>query len=120
MRLFGSPEFKVGFLVIAVSGLIAGMALKVANGPGMLSGKKDYYFRADSAGGLVPNSAVKMAGIKVGVIEDIILENGRAKIVVALQRNVKVTGSSRVVLKSDGILGDKHVELLPGKDDDED
>ena len=69
MTWLGSPEFKVGFLVIAVSGLIAGMALKVANGPGLFAGSKDYYFKADSAGGLVQNSAVKMAGIKIGVIE---------------------------------------------------
>jgi len=47
----GSPEFKVGFLVIAVSGLIAAMALKVANGPGMFSGSRNFYFKADNAGG---------------------------------------------------------------------
>src|SRR5580698_9433011 len=101
MRLFGSPEFKVGFLVIAVSGLIAGMALKVANGPGMFAGTKTYYFKADNAGGLVPNSSVKMAGIKIGTIDDIQLEDGRAKIVLALERKVKVTGSSRVEMKAD-------------------
>lgn len=118
MFLLGSPEFKVGFLVVAVSTLIAGMALKVANGPGIFTGKKNYYFKVDSAGGLVQNSAVKMAGIKVGVIEDIILENGRAKIVVALERRAKVTTSAHVELKGDGILGDKHIELIPGKDED--
>jgi phospholipid/cholesterol/gamma-HCH transport system substrate-binding protein len=118
MSWLGSPEFKVGFLVITVSGMIAGMAMKVANGPGMLSGKKDYFFHADSAGGLVPNSAVKMAGIKVGVIEDIVLENGHAKIVVALEKSAKLTSSAHVEVKTDGILGDKHVELIPGKDED--
>src|SRR6185503_6121865 len=102
MRIFGSPEFKVGFLVIAVSGLIAGMALKVANGPGLFGGSKDYYFKVDSAGGLVQNSAVKMAGIKVGVIDKIELEQGRAKIWIALERRIKVTQSARVELKADG------------------
>lgn len=114
----GSPEFKVGVLVVVVGTLIGGMALKVAEGPGVLGGKKEYYFRADSAGGLVQNSAVKMAGIKVGVIDDIILEDGRAKIVVALDDDTRLTESSRVELKSDGILGDKHVELIPGKPED--
>ena len=118
MSWLGTPEFKVGFLVIAISGLIAGMALKVANGPGMFTGKKEYFFKADSAGGLVQNSAVKMAGIKIGVIDYIELESGRAKIWMALQKNAKVTSSARVELKSDGILGDKHIELIPGKDQD--
>jgi phospholipid/cholesterol/gamma-HCH transport system substrate-binding protein len=114
----GSPEFKVGALVLAVSVLIGGMAMKVAEGPGMLSGQKEYYFKVDSAGGLVRNSAVKMAGIKVGIIDDIILEDGRAKVVIALERDTRLTQSSTVELKSDGILGDKHVELIPGKPED--
>ncbi len=110
----GTPEFKVGALVMAVSVLIGGMAMKVAEGPGMLAGEKEYYFIIDSAGGLVRNSAVKMAGIKVGIIDDIILEKGRAKIVVALDNDSRLTKSTTVELKSDGILGDKHVELIPG------
>lgn len=113
-----SPEFKVGFLVIAVSGLIAAMALKLATGPGIFSGKRTYYFKVDSAGGLILNSAVKMAGIKVGVIEGIDLSDGRAQVTIAVERRVKVTNSARVALKSDGILGDKHVELIPGQPDD--
>ncbi len=120
MSWLASPEFKVGFLVVAVSVLIAGMAMKVAEGPGLFSGKRNYYFRADSAGGLVPNSAVKMAGIKVGVIDKIELENGRARILLAIEKDPKVTNSARVELRGDGILGDKHVELVPGKDEDPD
>src|SRR6185312_8580574 len=115
MSWLASPEFKVGFMVVAVSGLIAAMAMKVAEGPGLFGGKKTYFFRADSAGGLVPNSAVKMAGIKIGIIDEIILEKGRAHIVLGLEKDARVTNSAHVELKSDGILGDKHVELVPGK-----
>lgn len=110
----GSPELKVGILVVAVSALVGTMALKVAEGPGVLGGSKKYSFKADSAGGLVPNSAVKMAGIKVGVIKDIVLEDGRARIIIALEPKAQLTEGARVELKADGILGDKHVELIPG------
>lgn len=118
MVWLGSPEFKVGFLVIAISALIAGMALKVANGPGMFSGTRAYYFKSDSAGGLVQNSAVKMAGIKVGVIDKIELDHGKAKIWIALEGKAHITTSAHVEFKTDGILGDKHIELIPGKDED--
>lgn len=120
MAWLWSPEFKVGFLVISVSTLIATMALKVAEGPGLLSGQRSYFFRAESAGGLVPNSAVKMAGIKVGIIDEIVLEDGRARIVLSVNREARLTSSSYVELKADGILGDKHVELMPGKPEDAD
>lgn len=110
----GSPELKVGILVVAVSALIGTMALKVAEGPGVLAGSRHYFFRAKSAGGLVPNSAVKMAGIKVGVIHKIYLEDNQARVVVALEGDARLTESARVELKADGILGDKHVEIIPG------
>lgn len=117
MATWVSPEVKVGFLVIVVSVLVGGMAMKVAEGPGMFGGR-EYYFRADSANGLVLNSAVRMAGIKVGVIKAIELEEGRAKIVILLDRKANITTSSGVELKADGILGDKHIELIPGKPGD--
>ncbi len=116
--MFGSPEFKVGFLVVVVSALVAVMALKVAEGPGLLRGQKEFYFRADSAGGLVENSAVRMAGIKVGVIKDIVLEDGRAKVVVSIDRDARITQSSNVEMKAQGILGDKVIEVLPGRSDE--
>ncbi|MGE0525762.1 MAG: MlaD family protein [Bdellovibrionales bacterium] len=110
----GTPEFKVGLLVVGVSALIGGMAMRVAEGPGVLRGQKRYEFLADSAGGLIENSAVKMAGIKVGVIDEIRLEDGRARVRIALQGDTQLTEGAQVMLKADGILGDKHVELVPG------
>lgn len=112
---FKTPEVKVGLLVVLTSGLVGGMAMKVAEGPSFMGGANRYYFKADSAGGLIKNSAVKMAGIKVGTIDEIILEDGKAKIVVALDRDTALTESARVMLKADGILGDKHIEVIPGQ-----
>lgn len=119
MSLWSAPEFKVGVLVVGITSLIGLMSLKVSEGPGFLSMGKTYSFVVDNAGGLVPKSAVKMAGIKVGTIEDIELaEGGRARVKIALNRGVPFTASSRVELRSDGILGDKHVELIPGNPGD--
>lgn len=114
MTLFSTPEFKVGVLVVTVSTLIGVMSMKVAEGPGMFLGKKKFDVIVDDAGGLVKNSAVKMAGIKVGLIDDIVLEDGRARLKLVLEKDAPITVSSRALLKADGILGDRHVELVPG------
>ena len=116
----GSPELKVGALVVAVSALIGVMATKVAEGPGVFAGQRAYSFHADSAGGLVQNSAVKMAGIKIGLIKEIQLEGGRARILISVNNEAKIGKSSRIFTKADGILGDKHVELTPGHPDEPD
>ena len=113
--MFTTPEFKVGVLVVVVSALIGGMSLKVAEGPGVLAGNKKFWFEVEDAGGLVKNSAVKMAGIKVGIIDDIKLADGKARVHIVIEDEVPMTTSTKAQLRADGILGDRHVELVPGK-----
>lgn len=114
MSLLNTPEFKVGILVVVVSGLIGVMSLKVAEGPGIMSGTRSHSFTIPDASGLVKNGAVKMAGIKVGVIDDIVLEGGQATVKVSITDDARITKSTIARLKSDGILGDRYVELTPG------
>ncbi len=116
--MLNTPEFKVGALVVIVSGLIGVMSLKVAQGPSLFGGAKKYDFELEDAGGLVKNSSVKMAGIKVGVIDDIELKDGKAKVHLLINDDVPMTTSAKAIIKSDGILGDKHVELFSGSTTD--
>ena len=118
MSWLGSPEFKVGALVVIVSSLIGVMCLQVAEGPGVFGRSHKTFFVIDNAGGLVKKGAEKMAGIKVGVIDDIELVDGRAKVSLQLEPDTVLHTSSKVEIRSDGILGDKHVEILPGNPND--
>jgi phospholipid/cholesterol/gamma-HCH transport system substrate-binding protein len=112
--MFSTPEFKVGALVVIVSGLIGVMSLKVNEGPGLFSRSKRYWFELQDAGGLVENSAVKAAGIKVGVIEKIKLVDDKARVFIVITGDLKMRSSGYIELRSDGILGDRHVEVVPG------
>lgn len=112
--MFNTPEFKVGALVVTVSALIGVMSLKVNEGPGLFSRAQRYWFDVQDANGLVQNSAVKAAGIKVGVIEDIKLVGNKARIKLLIDGDLVMRTSGFVELRSDGILGDRHVELIPG------
>lgn len=112
--MFSTPEFKVGALLIVVSSMIGIMSMKVSEGPGFFSGARDYWFEVEDAGGLVKGSAVKSAGIKIGVIDDIKLVDGKARVFITLDGDVDVRESSKVELRSDGILGDRHVEVVAG------
>jgi len=112
--MFSTPEFKVGALVVIVSGLIGIMSLKVNEGPGFFGKSRKYFFDVPDAGGLVPNSAVKAAGIKVGVIDDIKYIDGQARVFVVIDGDLVMRSSGIAELKSAGILGDRHVSLTPG------
>lgn len=114
MSLFSAPEFKVGLMVLVVSGLIAGMSIKVSNDPSGIGSSKSAYFYLDDASGIVKNSNVRMAGIPVGVIKDIKLDNGTARVEVVLKGDTPMTKSARVEIRPNGILGDKFVEIIGG------
>lgn len=114
MGLFSAPEFKVGLLVVIVSSIIAGMALRASNNSAYLGSSKESWFYIDDASGLVKNSYVKMAGIDVGTIRDIKLENGQARVEMILKGDLPLTKSARIEIRPNGILGDKHIELMSG------
>ncbi len=112
--LLKAPEFKVGLLVLIISGIIATMSLKVSRDPSYLGSTKDAWFMMDDAAGIVKNSGVKMAGIDVGVIKDIVLEHGQAKVWMVVKGDIPITKSARIEIRPNGILGDKHVEIIGG------
>lgn len=112
--MLNTPEFKVGALVVIVSGMIGTMSMKVSEGPGLFSSPRTYHFDVPDAGGLIENSAVKAAGIKVGIIDEIELVGNQARVHMMIDGDLVMRTSGRVELRSDGILGDRHVELIPG------
>lgn len=114
MSWLAMPEFKVGLMVLIISGIIAGMSLRVSNDPSYMGNSKEVWFYIDDASGLVKSSNVSTAGINVGVIKDIKLENGQARVEMVIQGTVPVTKSARIEIRPNGILGDKHVEIVSG------
>ena len=65
--------------------------------------------------GLAPQSKVRVAGVAVGTVEDISLDQGgMARVVIGLPANVPVYGDATVQLSSLGILGEKYVDLNQG------
>lgn len=115
--LLQMPEFKVGLLVLVVAALIAVMSMRVSEDP-TVGGAKKYWFLSPNASGLVKKSAVKMAGIPIGVIKDIRLSQGIARVDIVIRDEVDLRQSARAEIKANGILGDKYVEISPGSPED--
>lgn len=118
MSFLGATEFKVGAMVVAVAALIGGMSMQVSDNPSWFRKKNRSWFLVPNAAGLIKKSTVKSAGIPVGSIEDIRLQDGQARIDIETKSDVPLTSSAYVELKSNGILGDKYVEVYPGSPTD--
>jgi phospholipid/cholesterol/gamma-HCH transport system substrate-binding protein len=118
LNLLRAAELKVGALVLSIASLIAFMSLRVSDDPSFLGHSNDAWFLLSNAGGLVKNSAIRMAGIPMGVIKDIKLQDGMARVEITIRPDVQPRVSASVEIKSQGILGDKHVEFSPGSPSD--
>ena len=68
----------------------------------------------DSAAGLDKSASVRVAGVRVGHVEKVALEQGRAKVTCRIPQDVVLHKDAKAYLKSEGFLGEKYVEVSPG------
>jgi phospholipid/cholesterol/gamma-HCH transport system substrate-binding protein len=69
------------------------------------------------ATGLVNHSRVTMAGIPIGTIEAIKLENGTARVEVAINKDLALYDNATIGKKSTSLLGEFALVLTPGTED---
>lgn len=114
MGFLGTAEFKVGAMVLSIASLIAFMSMQVSDDPSYMGRSKKAWFLLPNANGLVKGSAIRSAGIPVGVIKDVRLQDGQARVDVTIKSDISLTRSASVELRANGILGDKYIEVYPG------
>ncbi len=113
-----STELKVGIFAIIVIIILSYMTLKVGSLP--LLWEKGYrlYITLDDTSGLDEKSRIRIAGVESGMIEKIRLENGKAKITLLIEPDVKIYRNAKVSLRMSGLLGDKYLALSTGSPDE--
>ena len=110
-----SLEARVGAIVLAALALLLYATFNL----------KDWGFQRvegermsslfDSVAGLDKNAPVKMAGVPIGKVEEMGLHNSQAQVFFRIQPGVKIPEGSYATVKASGLLGDKYVEIVPGK-----
>ena len=109
-------EVKIGLflsgaiLILAVFIFIVGDLTTLFQKPGY-----PLYLYFDSAAGLEKNTIVKLAGVNIGYVNDIRLKEGQAEVTLDIDNNVKLRKGSTATLAALGLLGEKYLEILPGK-----
>jgi phospholipid/cholesterol/gamma-HCH transport system substrate-binding protein len=108
-------EVKIGiFLSIAI--LIVAVFIFVVGDLNNLLKKPGYsvFIYFDSAAGLEKRTVVRMAGVKMGFVQDIRLKGSQAEVVLSVNPDVKLPVDSKATLAALGLLGEKYIEILPG------
>lgn len=109
-------EFKIG-LFLGTIFLVLAVFIFVVGDLSIMFQKKGYllYARFDSSAGLEKKALVRLAGVKVGFVENILLNDYRAEVQMRIDPDVRIRSDSEAALASLGLLGEKYVEIRPGK-----
>lgn len=113
-------ELTVGMFMIV--GLVSFSYLAISVGGVDWFNEKSYTVKARfiSIAGLKQGAVVEIAGVKVGKVENIMLDNSDYEAIVELSLNqdVKLQEDSIASIRTAGIIGDRYVNIKPGGSED--
>lgn len=111
-----SNETKVGLLVVVALGALGWLSVKSGSfGLGSFGDSREIQSSFADVDGIKVGSAVKVAGVDVGEVTDVILQpNGTATIKLNVKKGVPLPADVSAQITSSGIVGEKFVSLVPG------
>ncbi len=110
-----SLEMKVGLFAVLSLVVLIYMTVRVSERGVFKGGDYTVTVVIQSAEGLNTKTPVEVAGIQVGYIETLELEQGHmAKARLKINRAVKLGKDARAQVRTKGFLGETYVDLLPG------
>lgn len=111
-------EALVGTLTALVFLIVVAISLFLPGGDGQSSRSTILTLSAEfnRIDGLTVGSPVRLAGLDIGEISEVSLSpGGRAKVVMTIgDETLPIPSDTAAVIETDGIFGEKYVELHPG------
>ena len=112
-------DLIVGLFVATGLATIAYLSIQV--GGVSYAGRGGLELRAtfDQIGGLKPRAPVSIAGVTVGQVRDIALDDRlRARVTLEVDKGLQLPVDSSAAIHTQGLLGDQYVALEPGGEED--
>jgi phospholipid/cholesterol/gamma-HCH transport system substrate-binding protein len=109
-------DLELGVGLFMILGILCLGYLSVKLGKMEVLGEKGYELNAvfSNTGGLKVGAQVVIAGVEVGRVKRIVLDNYEARVSINLPVQVKVQTDAIASIKTKGLIGDKYVEITPG------
>ncbi len=115
-----SIEFLVGIFMIAGFLAFGYLALQLGEVT-LFSDSKNYTVVAqfDNIAGVKKGASVQVAGVAVGQVSKIWLDDdGYANVALLVDKSLQLPTDSMASVKSQGLIGDKFIALSPGGDEE--
>ena len=107
-------ELAVGLFIIA--GILCLGYLSVKLGKMEIIGERGYeiYGVFSNIGGLKVGSSVEIAGVNVGHVKSIVLDDFQARVVLNFPKDLPIQEDAIASIKTRGLIGEKYIEITPG------
>lgn len=112
-------ELMVGLFMLLGFGAFGYLALQLGEVP-LLTASSTYILKAefDNVAGVKKGAAVQIAGVTVGEVAEVALSKTETALLsLKIDNGVKVPVDSIASVKSQGIIGDKYIQLSLGGDE---
>ncbi|RMG57675.1 MAG: MCE family protein [Deltaproteobacteria bacterium] len=109
-----SREAKVGIFLLLGILVLTYFTLRIGK-MGVTERGYAVYATFETVAGLDEKSVVKMAGVPIGQVEVITLEKGKPRVKMSIREGVRIPVDSSIGLSSEGLLGEKYLEIYPGQ-----
>jgi phospholipid/cholesterol/gamma-HCH transport system substrate-binding protein len=108
-------ELAVGFFVLIGILALGYISIKLGKLEVIGGGGYTVYAEFEKAGGLKSGSIVEIAGVEVGKVKSIKLNNDyQALVEFTIYKNVKIQDDATASIKTKGLIGEKYVQITPG------
>jgi len=110
-------ELIVGIFMIAGIACLAWLSIRLGSFEVFSFGRYRLKAVFSQIGGLKTGSRVVIAGVEIGRVESIRLEDYEALVTLAINRGVEIQDDAIASVKTRGLIGEKFVEISPGASD---
>lgn len=108
-------EFLVGCFVLVGLGAVLYLAIQVGGARFFASDSYELQGRFSSTSGVNAGSRVEIAGVRVGTVKRIVLdENFFSMVTFELPNNIQLDDDTILSVKTAGLIGDRFLDLSPG------
>jgi len=107
-------ELAVGIFMIAGILCLGYLSIRLGKIEVFGKGGYDVYALFSQSGGVKVGSPIVIAGVDIGRVKNVTLDNYQARIVFNIPEGVKLQEDSIASIKTKGLIGEKYIEITPG------
>jgi phospholipid/cholesterol/gamma-HCH transport system substrate-binding protein len=110
-------EISVGVFVLLGLMAMAYISIRLGQFPWGGSGSYQVTATFSNVGGLQRGADIDIAGVKVGRVEKIALDDYQAVVTLSVESSIELQEDAIASIKTRGLIGEKYIRITPGGSD---